>query len=201
MGVFLFSFMPRKMYEEQFRRVLQKPVFSVRDLANLGVPSQYARLRLHRLSAVGKITHIERGKYTTLDDPVLVASHITEPCYITLWSALSLRELTTQIPFAVQVATTRQRYAREIVFQGNTIRFHRMKQGMMFGYENVLYGDRRIPLARVEKIIIDALYLRMIPLGELKNAIAEAEPEKLAEYAMLTGSAQVMKTVEKVLGC
>lgn len=194
--------MPRTVYTKQLDAAMMRPVFGVSDLVGLGVPPAYARLRLHNLNASGRARRVERGKYTTSDDPVLVATHLTEPCYLALWSALSARGLTTQIPFTVQVVTSRKRFERRIRFAGSEVRFYHVRPGLMFGYEHVPYGDgRRVPMARVEKVIVDAIYLGEIPLGELGEAVEAADRGLLREYAELTGDRHVISTVRGILGC
>ena len=198
----LSSNVPITLYSKHIADILKKPVFGVKNLAERGVPAAYARQRLHQMYASGSIFRVERGKYTASDNAVLVATHLTEPCYLTLWSAMSARGLTTQIPFAVQVATTRERFTRRIEFGGTEIRFYRLRPGMMFGYENVPFGDGcRIPLARVEKILIDAIYTREIPLGELGEAAESADARLLKEYSELTGNRRVINAVKELLKC
>lgn len=190
------------VHTRRIAEVLGRPVFGVRDLVERGVPPDYARLRLHQMQTSGRIRRVERGKYTTSDDPVLVGTHLTEPCYLSLWSALSARGLTTQVPFAVQVVTSRKRFARHIAFAGAEVRFHQVRPGMMFGYEHVPYGDGcRIPLARVEKVIVDAVYLGEIPPGELGEAVEAADADLLREYSELTGNRRVMGAVGRLMGC
>ena len=194
--------MPRIVYSKQLQETLKRPVFGVKDLVELGVPPGYARLRLHKMHVSGRIHRVERGKYTTSDNPVLVATHLTEPCYLSLWSALSARGLTTQIPFRVQVITSRKRFARRILFTGSEIRYYHVRPGLMFGYEFVPFGDGwRIPLAKVEKVIIDAAYLGEIPLGELGEAVEAADADLLREYSELTGNRRVISAVRGLLGC
>jgi predicted transcriptional regulator of viral defense system len=150
----------------------------------------------------GRIRRVERGKYTASDDPVLVATHLTEPCYLSLWSALSARGLTTQIPFSVQVVTSRKRFARRLRFAGSEIRYHHVRPGLMFGYEYVPFGDDwRIPMAKVEKVIIDAVYLGEIPPGELDEAVEAADADLLKEYSELTGNWRVISVVRGLLEC
>jgi predicted transcriptional regulator of viral defense system len=190
------------LYSKHIADVLKKPVFCVKDLSERGIPPAYARLRLHQMSESGSITRIERGKYSASDNAVLVATHLTEPCYLSLWSAMSARGLTTQIPFSVQVVTPRKRFARKLFFSGSEIKYYHVRPGMMFGYENVPFGDGwRIPLARVEKIIIDAIYTGEIPLGELGWAVESADAGLLKEYSELTGNRRVMNAVKELLKC
>ena len=194
--------MPRIVYSKQLQETLKRPVFGVKDLVELGMPPGYARLRLHHMHVSGRIQRVERGKYTTSDNPVLVATHLTEPCYLSLWSALSARGLTTQVPFSVQVVTSRKRFARRLRFAGSEIRFHHVRPGLMFGYEHVPFGDGwRIPMAKVEKVVIDAVYLGEIPLGELGEAVEAADADLLREYSELTGNRRVISAVRGLLEC
>lgn len=198
----LSSNVPITLYSKHIADILKKPVFGVKNLAERGVPAAYARQRLHQMYASGSIFRVERGKYTASDNAVLVATHVTEPCYLSLWSAMSARGLTTQIPFSVQVVTSRKRFARKLHFSGSEIRYYHVRPGMMFGYENVPFGDGwRIPLARVEKIIIDAIYTREIPLGELGGAMESVDAKLLKEYSELTGNRRVMTAVKELLKC
>jgi len=178
------------------------PVFGVKDLAGRGVPPAYARQRLHLMSVSGRIARIERGKYTATADPVLVATHVTEPCYLSLWSALNYRGLTDQIPFSVQVVTSRKRFARKLTFASSEIRFYYVRPGMMFGYEQVPFGEgHRIPIAKAEKTIIDAIYLNGMPLEDLGKAMDSADPALLMEYSQLTGNRHVIAAVKELLKC
>jgi len=194
--------MPRNLYSDQIARVMRKTVFGVKDLADLGVPKEYARQRLHKLCSSEKIRRVEKGKYTASDDPFLVAAHLTEPCYISLWSALSEMGLTTQIPFSIQVITSRKRYSRRLTFLGTEIRFHHVRPEMMFGYEYRIKGEgHRIPIARVEKVIIDAIYLNEIPLEELDEALEHSDPCILKEYSELTNNNRVKDRIREIMVC
>ena len=88
--------MPLIKYKKALERVLRKPVFTPQDLHNERIPKNYSKKLLHLLAKQGRIRRIERGKYTCLDDPVAVAAHMTKPCYLSLWTAMSIRNLTTQ---------------------------------------------------------------------------------------------------------
>ena len=194
--------MPRTIYSKQIAAILNMPVFGVKDLAGRGVPPAYARQRLHLMSVSGRIARIERGKYTATADPVLVATHVTEPCYLSLWSALNYRGLTDQIPFSVQVVTSRKRFARKLTFASSEIRFYYVRPGMMFGYEQVPFGEgHRIPIAKAEKTIIDAIYLNGMPLEDLGKAMDSADPALLMEYSQLTGNRHVIAAVKELLKC
>lgn len=137
--------MPIIKYKNLLQQVMKKPVFGVDDLACRNMQRDYAKKLLHESFKSGRIARVERGKYTILDDPLIVATHLTEPCYVSLWSALSIHHLTTQIPFAVEVITTRKRFNRKIMFQNTPIVFYTVQPGMMYGYENIIWKeDQRI---------------------------------------------------------
>ena len=194
--------MPIIKYKDLIQKVTEKPVFGVNDLFHQNMPRDYAKKILHELFKSGKITRVERGKYTVLDDALTVATHLTEPCYVSMWSALSIQKLTTQIPFSVEIVTTRKRFNRKIMFNNTPIIFYTVRSEMMYGYENIIWKEHvRIPVAKPEKIIIDALYFRTIAAEELSDIIATLNKKLLLSYAKLTQDTYVNRMVERLLSC
>ena len=192
--------MPIIKYKNLIQKVTEKPVFGVSDLVNQNMPRNYAKKILHELFKSGKITRVERGKYTVLDDALIVATHLTEPCYVSMWSALSIQKLTTQVPFSVEIVTTRKRFNRKIMFNNTPIIFYTVRPEMMYGYENIIWKEHiRIPVAKPEKIIIDALYFRTIAAEELSDIIATLNKKLLRSYAKLTQDTYVNRMVERLL--
>jgi len=194
--------MPIIKYKNLIQKVTKKPVFGVSDLTHQNIPQQYAKKILHELYKSEKITRIERGKYTVLDDALTVAAHLTEPCYVSMWSALSIHKLTTQIPFSIEIITTRKRYNRKIIFKNTPIIFYTAQPKMMYGYENIIWKEQiRVPVAKPEKIIIDILYFRTLPPEELGKITEAIDKKLLLSYAKLTQNAYINKTVERLLKC
>jgi len=194
--------MPIIKYKNLLQKVTKKPVFSVSDLVNQNMPRDYAKKILHESSKFGKITRVERGKYTVFDDVLIVATHLTEPCYVSMWSALSVQKLTTQIPFSVEIVTTRKRFNRKIMFKNTQIIFYTAQPAMMYGYENIIWKeDIRIPVAKPEKIIVDSLYFRAIAAEELRDIITTVNKRLLISYAKLTQDKYVTTTTERLLKC
>ena len=192
--------MPIIKYKNLIQKVTEKPVFGVNDLVSQNMPRDYAKKILHELFKSGKITRVERGKYTVLDDALTVATHLTEPCYVSMWSALSINKLTTQVPFSVEIVTTRKRFNRKIIFNNTPIIFYTVQSEMMYGYENIIWKEHvRIPVAKPEKIIIDALYFRTIAAEELSDIIATLNKKLLLSYAKLTQDTYVNRMVERLL--
>ena len=191
--------MPVIKYKTILKSIFKKPVFTPTDLHNEGVRWNYAKKLLHLLAKNGEIKQIERGKYTRLDDPVAVAPHITSPSYISLWTALSIHKLTTQVPFSVEVITSRRRFKNKIEFLNTPIIFHKVDPKMMFGYEHIIWKENaRIPVARPEKAVIDALFTGMIPKEDLAEIIKDLDKPLLKKYSRLTGNKKIKEGVEKL---
>ena len=189
--------MPIIKYNKILEKAFKRPVFSSKDMEEL--PAQYAKKLLHQLSKSGKIRRIERGKYTCLDDPIAVATSISTPSYISLWTAMSLRKLTDQIPFSVEVMTSRKRFNPEINFSGTKIIFYKIGPKMMFGYENIVWKENmRIFVANKEKIVIDAIYTKRIPENEVKKLANGCDIFVLKKYARLTGNKRVIRKVKNL---
>jgi predicted transcriptional regulator of viral defense system len=194
--------MPIIKYKNLIQKITEKPVFGVSDLIHQNISQQYAKKILHELYKSKKIIRIERGKYTVLDDTLTVAAHITEPCYVSMWSALSIHKLTTQIPFSVEIVTTRKRFNRKIIFNNTPIIFYTAQPKMMYGYENIIWKENiRIPVAKPEKIIIDSLYFKTVSSEELVEIIEVVDKKLLRSYAKLTHNTYVIKNVERLLTC
>ncbi len=192
--------MPVIKYKESLKRVFRRPVFGPVDMHNEGIPRNYSKKLLCVLAKSRRISRIERGKYTCLDDPVAVAAHITKPCYLSLWTAMSIRNLTTQIPFAVEVVTSRKRFKKRIDFSGTPIIFHTINPKMMFGYENIVWKENiRIPVANTEKIIIDAVHITSIPEEEILQIIRLSDISVLKGYAELTGNKKIIGRIKELV--
>ena len=194
--------MPVIKYKKIIEHIIRKPVFTPEDMHNEGMPKNYSKKLLFMLAKSGKIKRIERGKYTALDDPVAVAPHITKPSYLSLWTAMSIRNLTTQIPFAVEVVTSRKRFKGKIDFEGTPIVFHAVNPKMIFGYENIIWkGNIRIPVANKEKIVIDAVKIGSMPEEEIFQVAKLSDISLLKRYAKLTGDEKVVGKIKELVRC
>jgi Predicted transcriptional regulator len=87
------------------------PVFTLEDAVKiLRYNRAYVRLFLHRGMEKGVIGHVERGVYYVKErhNEYEIASHILNPSYISMVSALAYYGLTTQIPRIVYVVSTKR---------------------------------------------------------------------------------------------
>ncbi len=166
------------------------PLFTSSDLARLlRLPPASARLAAHRLAAAGLARRIERGKYTVHEDPLIFASHIAAPSYLSLWSAFHIHGFTDQVPRQVDVMVPAQR--SPIRFGSYRIRFHQTRH--LWGYRKEPYAGFPIFLAEPEKAILDALLWRL-PLDEIRQALrAGLDAAKLVAHARRIGNRAAAK--------
>ena len=163
------------------------PVFGVQVISNIANKSRnYSWLYLYRLKKAKLIFELERDKYTLHSDPLLIASHVIWPCYISSWSAIRYYNLTEQLPTYIQVITTRSKKRRLLEFGNAKIEFARIKKENFFGFGKIPYGDFEIFMAEKEKALADALYLNQISFETFTEILQEYRKElnmkKLAKY-------------------
>lgn len=148
------------------------PLFAIQQFRALtGYSPAYARLALHRLAQQKLIIPIERNKYTVHDDPFLIASHLTWPSYISMWSALRYYNLTDQIVNDIQVVTRRAR--KNLIFQQVKIKFYKMRQRKRTPYLKKKYNSHEIFIAEPEQALADALYFKTISRAETEEIIGQ----------------------------
>lgn len=140
-------------------------VFSLGDASKImGKSLKYASMRLSKMSGV---LRIERGKYCVSDVNIYdVATGIISPSYVSLLSAYSFHQLTTQIPIEIQVVSLFQHAL--INFEGYSIRFIKLSRERIFGFSRVGGGM----VADPEKAIVDSLYLNLF-IDDTKDVLRE----------------------------
>jgi len=163
------------------------PVFTTNIVSGITKKEKpYTRLIIHRLKKAGLIYELERDRYTLHYDPLLVASRILWPCYISSWAAIRYYNLTEQLPTGIEVVTTRPKEKRKMKFANATIRFSRIKKDNFFGFGKVPFGGFEIFMAEKEKALADALYLRQMTFQTFLEIVNEHRKEinirKLASY-------------------
>ncbi len=182
---------------------LQKyPVFGVRIVSNLiDKGRNYSKLYIYRLKKAGLILELEKDRYTTHNDSLLVASHIVWPCYMSSWSAIRYYNLTEQLPNHIEVITTRSRKRRELSFRNTTIKFIRIKRENFFGFGKIQHGDFEIFIAEKEKALADALYLKHLSFETfieiLYNNHKELDVKKLKIYLVKMAIKNIAKKLKE----
>lgn len=144
------------------------PVFTTGDAKEiLGTGDSSVWHTLHRLASKRRIERIERGKYLLVPaaagpdrywaEPVgVMASRLIEPYYVGFWTAMSLWDMTEQIPRTVQVVTTKRK--RKFEYGGNLFEFVTLAEKKFFGFveENAGSG-KKFNVSSREKTIVDCL--------------------------------------------
>ena len=167
----------------------ERPLFTV-DEAQRATGLGRASLleRLSRMARRGDLHRIERGKYTAHDDPVVYATYVETPSYLSFWSGLRFYDLTTQQPTGVQVVCATSRADLP------SITFHAASD--LFGFGRKRYDRFEVFVAEAERLLLDCLARDVVPVSELGELVAAVDVETATEYADRLGR----KAVKKRLG-
>ncbi len=179
----------------------QKPIFTIADLVKISCKEKYyLKVYLFRLKKRGLIREIERGKYSLAKHPLVIASHLVFPGYISFLSAYSYYQMTSQIPIIINITSGK---SKKKMFYGQfSFKFIKFKPQRMFGYIREKFMGSEIVIAEKEKAIIDSLYLpRYCPLDETWNALQEEDLDidKLITYALRMDAPLVVKRLGYLL--
>lgn len=174
------------MKEREFLEfVSNMPVFTTRQVSALIGGKAYSKVYLHRLIKRKLIHKLKRGFYTVHDDPIIYASHLYYPSYISLLYAFQHYGTTTQLPKLIEVMTYRMDSILDIEF---------IKTKFLWGFHSYRYHDFEIFIADLEKAIIDAIVTERVPFDEIQRAIQGCDIKKLEEYTLRTN----LSTIKKV---
>lgn len=170
---------------------------TVKEIINKS--SNYTKLVVYRLKKQKLILEIERNKYTTHKDPLIVASNIIWPCYISCWSALRYYNLTEQLPHNIFIITTRARKKRVITITNEKVFFIKSSPEYFFGYKKEIYNGFEIFIAGKEKALIDSALFKKISFSEIaeiiKNKKEEIDFDLLARYIIKIKNKTLIKRV------
>jgi len=162
------------------------PLFNINQAQRAtGLGRSYLREKLSRLTKAGKLIRVERGKYTAHNDPLVYATHIETPSYLSFWSGLRFYQLTTQQPTKVQVVTATSRQDLD------AIEF--IKSDRMFGFRKQQHQGFEITVAEKEKLLLDILNDNKVPLEETEELVRQINLDKLVDYVGRFNSGAVAK--------
>jgi len=188
-----------------------------RVAADLGMPSSGVGMMLSRLTGAGWIKRLRRGLYAGTgrvpggtDIPELaVATALVQPSAISLWSALSFHDLTTQVPLIVMATAPRKVTAPSMRATGHAdsgrmssgkhgwrvdqveFTFMSVRPDRFFGIENVWIDQFfRVPIMDRERTVLDLIACPRF-FGGLDTALAtldenwrELDLPRLVDYAI-----------------
>jgi len=148
------------------------PVFNLKKIREItGKSRGYSKLLVYRLKKKNLITEIEKNKLTINNNPIVIASNMIWPSYISCWSALRYYNLTEQLPQDIFVITTKTRKKRMVKFNNVKIIFIKVKPKYFFGYRKERYGNFDIFIAEKEKALIDSALFKKISFSEICSII------------------------------
>ena len=193
------------MKAEEFVKILnsvKKIVFSINDVTKiLYKDSNYCKVFLNRLEKRKLIVKLERNKYVLpSQDPLLVASSIIFPCYISFISAYYFYNITTQIPKTIFVFSKKQR--KDLLYEGVRIKFVKFSPQRFFGYKRENLNGKTIFIAEIEKAILDSIFLpQYTSIHETWLALKEGEikEERIIEYTKRMNSNALAKRLGYLL--
>ncbi len=158
-----------------------RAVYSAQQLANLlAKPKNIAKVYLWRLVQKGLSKKLFRGRVSFIDDDYIIASQLSEPCYISLSSALLFHGLVRQVPRYVECVTSKN--SRNYNSLG--VIYHKIPPALMYGYAKLRKAQSYIFVAEPEKAVIDSLYLNQITGKAARELLPNLDFGKLEGYAM-----------------
>jgi len=180
------------------KRLATYPTFNVNTVANIiekDIP--YTRLYVNRLKQRGLVHQLQRNVYTVQNDPLVIASRISWPSYISLWAALRYHNLTEQLPHTITVITTQMKSRREISLPNTRFIFEHIRPLWFFGFAKITISDFEVFIAEPEKALIDALLLKRISASEiysiLQTHLKDLSTEQLVKYILKTRNQALAK--------
>jgi len=177
------------------------PIFTSNDvklfLDKNGAGGGYYKIFMRNLVASGRAFQIKKGYYTLHNDLMTVGFAFT-PFYYGLETALTHYNLWDYVT-PISIITTRHvRSGIRSVF-GRNVSIRRISKRMFFGYSLIKYEDLfYIPMADIEKTLIDSVYFRTVFNGGVyKEILKKVDTKKLHKY--LDTCPPVVKSKVKVL--
>lgn len=167
----------------------ERPLFTVNEAQRAtGLERASLLERLSRMARRGDLRRVERGKYTAHDDPMVYATYVETPSYLSFWSGLRFYDLTTQQPTGVQVVCAANRGdLPEVTFYSCSD---------LFGFGRKRYDRFEVFVADEERLLLDCLARKVVPVDELQELVAVVDVETAVAYADRLGR----KVVNKRLG-
>ncbi len=178
------------------------PAFTTKDvklfLRKNGAGSSYYKIFMHNMVKSGKVFPIMRGHYTLYNDPMM-AGFAFSPFYYGMETALTYYKLWDYMT-PISIVTTNRIKAGSIELLGRNATVRRIQKNKFFGYAMVQYGNSvYIPMADIEKTLIDSVYFRARFSKAVYAAIKKKIDMKKLEAYLKRYSAIVKRQVEGIL--
>ena len=143
-------------------------VVSAQEIAQLlSIPQAYARQVAHRMVKKGAFEPVKPGLYARIPasifidkgqygtDPILIASKLVEPYFLSFYTAFSLHGL-AQRPIQTTYLTS-AKLVRPFCYRDRVFQPVKVIKGRFFGLERIEYRGRKIWVSDLERTVLDAL--------------------------------------------
>jgi len=145
---------------------ITKVIFRYQDVARiLKISDESAKVACARFVKQGIIVRLKRNIYISrekwqslsIEGKFILANLIQVPSYISLMTALSYYEVTTQVQqdFVESISIYR---TKSVEIDKNTFKYSKIKKNLYFGFAK----EKGIFIASPEKAFLDALYLKSL---------------------------------------
>lgn len=172
-------------------KLREKPLFTLNQLSLITrYKKSYLKVLVNRLAKKKIIFRLEKGKFTVHEDPLIFSSHIIQPSYLTLWTALSFYGLTAQLPLEIYVASMKKK--KPISFNKIKINFIKLE---LWGFQKKNYQGIEIFIAEKEKLLIDIISTNIVALSEIDELIKEIDKKRMIEYSLRTKNKSLIKRI------
>lgn len=177
----------------------QSAVFTRQQFTSLiGKFPDYASVKLSRLVKDKTFVRIMQGRYCLPNsNPLCVASGLSFPSYVSLWSALEHHGATTQMPRIIEVVNTAYsgKLHLELECGSYELSLIKTKPSWIFGMEKEMLEGKTALIADKERTIIDGLlFSGRVPIDEVFHAISTGvQKNKLIDYGKNIGKQSLMK--------
>jgi len=147
-------------------RKIDKPYFGYEDIARvLNISPNSAKVAASRYVKAGILIRIKRNLYVlfenwaimSLEQKFTIANLIQVPSYISLMTALSYYEITTQLQ-QDYIESVGIRRTKDTTIEKTVFRYTKIKPELYFGFKRM----RGFFIAEPEKAFVDALYLQSL---------------------------------------
>jgi len=192
---------------------LGKDVFSIEEAKKAtNLNSNILKETLYILVKQEWLIRLERGLYLIVpfeagqegvwtSDPLILASKLISPYYVSHWSAASHWNWTEQIPSTVFITSSSRKFSSEKTILNITFRFIKTSEDKFFGIVENLVLSKKINFSNKEKTVVDILDKPDLCGGIkevakcLRNAIRENQinPHILTEYITKTNNRVLFK--------
>lgn len=182
-------------------------LFTTRDFTRIfKVKPKTARAFLSYHTKKGTFIRLKKGLYFVASNPPSkfeIANYLKKPSYISLETALSYHHIIPETIYPITCVTTRA--PASFTIQNQVYHYHRLQEGLFFGYQPVKIQGQIILMATKEKALLDYLYFTTRnnqPINDrldLNNLDRTILPEKLAVFKNnLRKSKALEKAIQKL---